>query len=1398
MMANEDLGSMIVRVGLDGTDFDKGAKNLNARMKLAQSELKASASSFDNFGKSIDGLKAKQDGLSKIYDLQGRKVKQLRQQYDDLVKTQGANSEAALKVGKSLNYEISSYNKLGKQLDTVKGELNDLTDELNYQASGWKKAEKSIASFADRASNAGQTMQSVGQTLTLGVSAPLAALGAVAIKSAADIQKSQGKIQASLGITADEAKELNESAKEIWKDGFGTDMSEASEGITLVRQNLQKITGKELEDVTRQAFILRDTFGYEIPESTRAAKALIDNFGVEGSRAMDYITVAAQKGGDYSKELLDTISEYSVQFKTAGMDIDDMFNILLQGAQKGSWSLDKTADSIKEMSIRMVDGSKTTANGLKMIGLNADDMSKKFAEGGESAQSAFMATVAAIASMEDPLKQQQAGVSIFGTQWEDVQKNVIGALDPTIDMLGDVTGATDKAGKALKDNFSDRATQQLRELGAALQPLGDILLDVVEPALDSASDHLKTFTEWMEGLSPTGKNTVVALLGIAAVLPPLLAGFGFVAQGVGAVTKSLSVGVGAFGKYVIAAKATDAVLDELGDSADKSSKKVKGANDSYDKTGKGLSKLKGGAGLAAGSLVSVGSGAGLLSGSLGLLMNPITGIIAAIGGTVTAGTLLYKNWEKIQESSTLFKASLVTLLPGLYSIVSGIKGVQSISLETIPKIENFGEKVSESTTKAVLGYKKLNDEATTELNELMWSGQIITQQMSDTITGIFGKMGDQISTSLKSDYDKSYGFMSEYFSKSKALSETEEATILGNTQARYNRQVETVQMQEAKIKEIMDLASKEKRTLTQEEKNQINQIQQNMMTTAVQTMSKSEVEQKVILERLKNESANITAQQAADTVANSLKAKNGAVKEANDKYDKTIAAIIRERDETGSISAEQANKLIAEADRQRKESIKKAEEMHLGVVNQAKLQAEGHIGQVDWTTGKVKSKWQLMVEYAAQYVNDVSDSINWILDKLNVDFNIPKWTPKTVSSGSSKPRRATGNMEQYAKGTSSTGHPYDGLAIVSERGRELIHEPGIGTYLSGSNGPEMRYLRKGTSVLPNHHTEKLLKSYGFPGYENGVGSFFDWALKGPKFLLGKTMDRFGVSSFPSIGGVFDKVGGGIVSTIKNYGENFLKGKLENLLSFGSDFVGGGAEVARKAISMALSMLGKSQAFLPGLMQVAKHESGFNPRAVNNWDINAQRGDPSVGLFQIINSTFQRWKYPGMNDRTNPLHSALAAIRYLDGRYGGIQNHPGLLSMSRGGGYRPYARGGEINYKQMALLGENGWKEWVLTSEPQYRQRNLSMWAEAGQALGVPSIPNVGALNQGNFGNQNGISLQFSKLFETITNFFKNPIELKIDLTAELDGHEISKRTFKYDMQNIERENDYMKSVKGDV
>ncbi len=151
--------------------------------------------------------------------------------------------------------------------------------------------------------------------------------------------------------------------------------------------------------------------------------------------------------------------------------------------------------------------------------------------------------------------------------------------------------------------------------------------------------------------------------------------------------------------------------------------------------------------------------------------------------------------------------------------------------------------------------------------------------------------------------------------------------------------------------------------------------------------------------------------------------------------------------------------------------------------------------------------------------------------------------------------------------------------------------------------------------------------------------------------------------------------------------------------------------------MAAIMATKTpMSWLPGLMTIAQHESGGNPKAINLWDSNAKAGHPSQGLMQTIPSTFNAHKLPGMNNILNPIHNAAAAIGYIKSRYGSINNVPGIRNMRHGGPYVGYANGGLITKEQIARVGEGNKREWIIPEERGIRGRYLL--AQAAKALGM--------------------------------------------------------------------------------
>lgn len=325
----------------------------------------------------------------------------------------------------------------------------------------------------------------------------------------------------------------------------------------------------------------------------------------------------------------------------------------------------------------------------------------------------------------------------------------------------------------------------------------------------------------------------------------------------------------------------------------------------------------------------------------------------------------------------------------------------------------------------------------------------------------------------------------------------------------------------------------------------------------------------------------------------------------------------------------------------------------------------------------LKTMGSKMLKGIGKIVNGVIKGLNFVMSKLGIDTVINEWA-----------------VPKYARGTKS--HP-GGLAILGDGGGpELFITPQGKMGLSPGKDTLMN-LPKGTEVLPFKQTQELIDAGLIPAYAKGIGNkikklaenvkdktFDIWSyISSPTKLLKKMLSTFGVKA-PNISGVFKQIGKGALSKVKESALEFLK---EKLASFSSK--GGGSAQVTKWISEAISITGISRSWLGALVSLAMKESGGNPKAINLWDSNAKAGHPSKGLMQTIDSTFNRYKMKGMDDIWNPVHNAVAAIRYIIARYKSIGNVPGIKAMAQGKGYVGYANGGKVLNTQWAWVGEQG-------------------------------------------------------------------------------------------------------------
>lgn len=406
---------------------------------------------------------------------------------------------------------------------------NELTIEINADDSG----------LQDGLSEVKQNLAIVSQGL-MEMGANIKEAFMDALDGVFETEKGLLKFQNQTGTSTSEMKKYGQEIKDLYKSGIGESIDDVSAAMANVQQQSKQLgvsSPKDLKNITEQAMILRDNFEVDIPEATKTAGNLMKNFGLTSQESLDFIAKGFQDGLNQSDDLMDTLYEYSPQFAKIGLGATDMFAILKKGSESGIFTLDKVGDSIKEFGIRVIDGSTGTKDAMKSIGLNADDMAKKFTKGGKDANDAFYATIEGLSKIKDPVVQNAAGVALFGTMWEDLGAKTVLSF-----------GKIDKAAvtyKGTMDNIKkNTSTQDISKEFESLkrtieidlvQPIAEKLLPALKSIGDMAKENLPKLKSAFDSIPTSVITASVAFAGLATVFTSLAGLYGMLAPAVEAI-----------------------------------------------------------------------------------------------------------------------------------------------------------------------------------------------------------------------------------------------------------------------------------------------------------------------------------------------------------------------------------------------------------------------------------------------------------------------------------------------------------------------------------------------------------------------------------------------------------------------------------------------------------------------------------------------------------------------------------------------------------------------------------------------------------------------------------------------------------------------------------------------
>ena len=427
-------------------EYKKSLDSINRALRESKSAMKAAAAEYDGASDSMVAMYREGDALERHLKNQEEALRLMGEQ---LVKVEGAygkNSREAQELRTRINNMRTEMAKTTSELRDFENRMEQAARAMEDADAG--KAGDAIGQLGKDAEGADEKAGGLLETLkdltgldldklgNLGLAAGMAGIVKEGMETADEQTAARGQMAAFTGKTGAELAELEEVSKDVYRQGYGEDLMDATQGVATMH-SFTKAVGPELQEATQIAFRMRDVFGHDIPESARTAQQMMAVFGISAKDAYALMAAGAQEGADKNGNLLDTINEYAPYYEKAGKSAEAFIGTLTAGGESGIYDVDKIGDAMKEFTIRLTDGSDSTKEALKSLGVETMDLPSKFAQGGEAASAAFDMIIDKLLAINDPLKLNQAGVALFGTQWEDTGGAILGIFDQ-ID-----SGATD-------------------------------------------------------------------------------------------------------------------------------------------------------------------------------------------------------------------------------------------------------------------------------------------------------------------------------------------------------------------------------------------------------------------------------------------------------------------------------------------------------------------------------------------------------------------------------------------------------------------------------------------------------------------------------------------------------------------------------------------------------------------------------------------------------------------------------------------------------------------------------------------------------------------------------------------------------------------------------------------
>ena len=502
-------------------DANEKVKSLADSYKAAQKEIKAASKAYGE--DSAEAQKA------------AEKHKDLIKSYEDAVRASKDNESALTSLQ-------AQYDALGKEIDEsgdqvvkFQTDLNNTEADLREMSAELADAQSTAKNFGTAMQEAGEKMRSIGDAvsdvgakLTAGITAPITAAATASAKWAIDAESSYAKV----ATIADETV----LSYEKMKTGVQEASNETGVAVTDLNEALYSSISAGVDSGSAIAFTT-DMVKLAKGGFTDTAKAVdvvtsvLNAYGLEAedaSAVSDRLITTQNVGKTTVDELASSMGRLIPTAKAASVDFDNVSAGMAILTKRGI----QTAEATTYFSGMLNELSKSGSVADKALTEMANKGFSELIEEGTPLTEvlSMLSTYAEDSgkSLKDMFGSAEAGKAALSIMSDGGEE-----FNAVLQQMQSSAGATQSAFDKIDATPAERMNKIMNRIKNDGIEIGEKLLPIAEKAMDKVEDLL----EWFDRLSDAEQEQVLRMAGIAAATGPVLTAGGKVISGLGGIVE---------------------------------------------------------------------------------------------------------------------------------------------------------------------------------------------------------------------------------------------------------------------------------------------------------------------------------------------------------------------------------------------------------------------------------------------------------------------------------------------------------------------------------------------------------------------------------------------------------------------------------------------------------------------------------------------------------------------------------------------------------------------------------------------------------------------------------------------------------------------------------------------